>query len=158
MSYTFLRGRWCNIIVLNAHAPSEEKSDDSKDSFYEELEHFYDNFPQCHLKILLGDFNEKLRRQDNFKPTIGNENLHQGSNDNDVRIVSFATSNITVFPHRNTRKYNMPSLLGKTHRQIDHILIDRRPPSSTLDLHSLMMLTVILITIRWLQKLGKDWQ
>jgi hypothetical protein len=28
-----LRGRWCNIIVLNVHAPTEEKSDDSKDSF-----------------------------------------------------------------------------------------------------------------------------
>jgi len=33
-----LRGHWCNIIVLNVHAPREEKSDDSKDSFYEELE------------------------------------------------------------------------------------------------------------------------
>ena len=33
MSYIVLRGRWCNIIVLNVHAPSEEKSDDSKDSF-----------------------------------------------------------------------------------------------------------------------------
>jgi len=33
-----LRGRWCNIIVLNVHAPREEKSDDSKDSFYVELE------------------------------------------------------------------------------------------------------------------------
>ena len=27
MSYVVLRGRWCNIIVLNVHAPSEEKSD-----------------------------------------------------------------------------------------------------------------------------------
>ena len=35
MSYIVLRGRWCNIIVLNVHAPSKEKSDDSKDSFYE---------------------------------------------------------------------------------------------------------------------------
>ena len=25
MSYIVLRGRWCNIIVLNVHAPSEEK-------------------------------------------------------------------------------------------------------------------------------------
>ena len=33
MSYIVLRGRWCNIIVLNVHAPSEEKGDDSKDSF-----------------------------------------------------------------------------------------------------------------------------
>ena len=37
MPYTVLRGCWRNIIVLNVHAPSEEKSDDSKDSFYEEL-------------------------------------------------------------------------------------------------------------------------
>ena len=28
-----MRGRWCNIIVRNVHAPSEEKSDESKDSF-----------------------------------------------------------------------------------------------------------------------------
>jgi len=38
VSYIVLRGRWCNIIVLNVHAPSEDKCDDSKDSFYEELE------------------------------------------------------------------------------------------------------------------------
>ena len=36
VSYIVLRGRWCNIIVLNVHEPSEDKSDDSKDSFYEE--------------------------------------------------------------------------------------------------------------------------
>ena len=32
VSYIVLRGCWCNV-VLNLHAPSEEKSDDSKDSF-----------------------------------------------------------------------------------------------------------------------------
>ena len=41
MSYIVLRGRWCSIIVLNVHVPNEEKSDDSKDSFYEELEQFF---------------------------------------------------------------------------------------------------------------------
>ena len=41
VSYTVLRGRRCNIIVLNVHAQIEEKSDDSKDSFYEELEQFF---------------------------------------------------------------------------------------------------------------------
>jgi hypothetical protein len=30
MSYIILRGSWCNIIVLNVRAPSEEKNDDSK--------------------------------------------------------------------------------------------------------------------------------
>jgi hypothetical protein len=33
MSYIILRGRWCNIIILNVHAPTEDKIDDIKDSF-----------------------------------------------------------------------------------------------------------------------------
>ena len=74
------------------HAPSEERSDDSKDSFYEELEQVFDHLPKYHMKILLGDFNAKLEREKIFKPTIGNESLHQYSNDNGVRIVNFATS------------------------------------------------------------------
>jgi hypothetical protein len=34
MSYIILRGSWCHIIVLNVHAPIEDKIDDVKDSFY----------------------------------------------------------------------------------------------------------------------------
>jgi len=33
MPYIDLRGRWCNVIVLNMPAPSEEKSDESKRQF-----------------------------------------------------------------------------------------------------------------------------
>ena len=36
MSYKVLRGCWYNIIVLNVHAPSDRKNDDSKDNFYDE--------------------------------------------------------------------------------------------------------------------------
>jgi exonuclease III len=43
MLYIVLRGRWCNIIVLNVYAPSEEKSGNKKDSFYEELEQVFDH-------------------------------------------------------------------------------------------------------------------
>jgi hypothetical protein len=67
------------------HAPSEEKSDESKDSFYEELEQVFDNFPKCHMKILCGDFNAQVGAVYIFKPTIGNESPHQDSNDNGVR-------------------------------------------------------------------------
>ena len=41
VSYVVLRGSWCNISVLNVHATSKEKNDDSKDSFYEELEQVF---------------------------------------------------------------------------------------------------------------------
>ena len=92
LSYIVLRGRWHNIILVNVHAPSEEKSEESKDSFYEELEQVFDHFPKHHMKILLGDFNAKVGREIIFKPTIGQESLQQDSNDNGVRLVNFATS------------------------------------------------------------------
>jgi exonuclease III len=75
ISYIVLRGRWCSIIVLNVHAPTEEKGDDSKDRFYEELEGVFDHFPKYHMKIHLGDFNTKMGIEVIFKPTIGNETL-----------------------------------------------------------------------------------
>jgi len=92
VSFIVLRGRWCNIIAVNVHAPSKEKSGDSKASFYEELEQVFDHFPKYYMKILLGDFNAKVGRENIFKPTTGNESLHQDSNANGVRIVNFATS------------------------------------------------------------------
>jgi hypothetical protein len=91
-----LRGRWCNI-VLNVHAPTEDKIDDIKDKFYEELEQVFYKFPKYHMKILLGDFNAKIGKEDIFKPTIGNESLHATSNDNGVRVVNFATSKNLTF-------------------------------------------------------------
>ena len=93
------------------------------------------------MKILLGDFNAKVGRENIFKPTIGNENLHQDSNDNGIRLVNFATSkNLVVksmmFPHRNIHKYTWTSPDGNTHNQIDHVLVDRRRQSSVLDVRS----------------------
>ena len=98
-------------------------------------------FPKYDMKILLGGFNAKVGRENIFKPTIGNESLHQDSNDNGVRIVNFATSkNLVVesmmFQHRDIHKHTWTSPDGKTHNQIDHILIDRRRQSSILDVRS----------------------
>jgi hypothetical protein len=119
------------------HAPCEDTSDGIKDSFYEELGRVFDQFPRYDMQILLGNFNTKVGRKDIFKPTIGNESSHEINNDNGVRVVNFATpKNLfvkrTMFPHRSIHKYTWASPDGKTHNQIDHILIDRRRCSSIL--------------------------
>ena len=38
------------------------------------------------------NFNAKFGREYIFKPTTGNESLHEDSNDNGVRVVNFVTS------------------------------------------------------------------
>jgi hypothetical protein len=47
------------------------------DSFYEELERVFDKFPKHHMKILLGDFNAKVGREDIFKPMFPHRNVHK---------------------------------------------------------------------------------
>jgi hypothetical protein len=51
IAYIVLRIRWCNINVFNAHAPSEEKSNDSKETLYEKLEYVFVHFSECHRRF-----------------------------------------------------------------------------------------------------------
>jgi hypothetical protein len=95
MSYIILRSRWCHIIVLNVNVPTEDKIDYVKDSFYEELQRVFDKFPTYHMKILLGDFNAKVGREDIFKLTIVNKSLHEIRNDTGVRVVN-SSKNLAV--------------------------------------------------------------
>jgi hypothetical protein len=76
------------------HAPTENKDDDIKDSFYKELEQVFHHFPTYNMAILSGHFNATVEAENIFKPIIGNESLHEASNDNGVRVVNFAASKI----------------------------------------------------------------
>jgi hypothetical protein len=125
-SYQQLRG--LNLLVigsLNIYAPTEDKTDDVRNSFYEDFEHVFDKCPKYHIKIMVGDFNAKVGREDIFIQTIWNESLHEISSDNGVRLVNSVTSKnlrvkSTMFQHRNIHKYTRMSPDGKTHNQIDH--------------------------------------
>jgi hypothetical protein len=60
MLYTILRGGWCDMIVLNVHAPTEDEIHYVKDRLHKELQYEFDKFPKYHMKILL-EFNAKSR-------------------------------------------------------------------------------------------------
>jgi hypothetical protein len=111
MSYITLRDRWCDT-VLNAHAPPEEKSDDTRHSFYKELERVVGKFSKCRMKILLGDLNAKEWGEDIFKPTIG-----------------------STFPHRSIHN-TLGLLLMRKHNHIDHMLIHKRRHSNIVYIQS----------------------
>jgi hypothetical protein len=95
-SYILQKGRWRERSCLR-----EDKIDDLKDSFCDELEYVFDTFPKYHMKILLVDFKEDVS-----KARTGNKTLYEISNVNGFRVVNFAISkNHTVkssmFPHHN---------------------------------------------------------
>jgi endonuclease/exonuclease/phosphatase family metal-dependent hydrolase len=49
------------------HAQCEEKSDDSKSSFYGELEQVFDHFHKYNVTVLLGDFLCKTGEREYFQ-------------------------------------------------------------------------------------------
>jgi hypothetical protein len=55
-----VRGRSNNLSLICAHAPTEEKNEYIKDSFYEELETVVIGCSKKDIKSLLGDFNVKV--------------------------------------------------------------------------------------------------
>jgi hypothetical protein len=63
-----LRGWWCHIIAMNTHAPTEDKIDDMKDSFYEELERLSNKFHKYHTKR---DLIAKVSKEDFLNRQLG---------------------------------------------------------------------------------------
>jgi hypothetical protein len=51
MSYIILRGRWCDVIALNVYDPTRDKTDDTMDRVYEELESVYAKFANYHTQF-----------------------------------------------------------------------------------------------------------
>jgi hypothetical protein len=82
-----------DIIVLNAHAQTEDEGDDTEYSFYGELERVFDKFPKYGMKILLGDFNANVGRKSRFTLTNLNESSREASDDGRVKIVKFCRMN-----------------------------------------------------------------
>jgi len=90
---------------------------------------------------LLGDWNAKVGREEIYQGVIGRQSMHSNTNNNGQRIVDLAAAKnmvvpSTCFPHREIHKQTWRSPDGKTNKQIDHILIDKRKGSRMLDVKS----------------------
>jgi endonuclease/exonuclease/phosphatase family metal-dependent hydrolase len=94
------------------------------------------------IKIILGDFNAKVGKESIYKPTIGNESLHNETNNSGRKMIQFAISkglNVrsTTFPHKDIHKETWSSAHGRTANQIYHVLISNRFRSAITDIRAL---------------------
>ncbi|XP_022161478.1 uncharacterized protein LOC111027411 [Myzus persicae] len=120
-----------DMIIICAYAPTKSGNKEVKDAFYEELEQVYDTIPSHCIKVLLGDMNAQVGKENTYKTTIGEHSLHDQSNDNGVRLINFAISknmvvSSTRFPRKNIHKETWLSPGGKYSSQIDHVLIENK--------------------------------
>jgi hypothetical protein len=104
---------------MNAYAPTEELDDVDKDRFYQTMERVYDSIPNYDIKMVIGDLNGKLGREDVYKGVIGKHSLHLKTNNNGQRVTDFAISKSMIiastrFPHKEIHKITWTSPDGNT--------------------------------------------
>ncbi|XP_025191734.1 craniofacial development protein 2-like, partial [Melanaphis sacchari] len=104
-----VKAKFFDIVFLNVHAPTEEKSQEEKEEFYAELEDILSRINNSKIRIILGDMNAKIGKEQFLKPTIRKYSLHETTNDNSMKLVDLATGKgfrimSTMFPHKDIHK------------------------------------------------------
>nr|XP_042904508.1 craniofacial development protein 2-like [Parasteatoda tepidariorum] len=94
--------------------------------------------PKYDVKIILGDLNTKVGREREFKFVTGGSILHDATNDSGHKLIDFATLHNmiigrTSFPHKNIHKDTWRAPCGTYANQIDHVVIDARHCSDSMD-------------------------
>ncbi|KAI8115055.1 Craniofacial development protein 2 [Lucilia cuprina] len=83
-----IRSKFFNISLICAHAPTEDKDEVAKNRFYDRLDELYDRCPKNDVKIVLGDVNAKIGKENVFGPTVEKFSLHDETTKNGMRLVN----------------------------------------------------------------------
>ena len=137
-----IKAKFHYISLICAHAPTDEKDDETKESFYERLDEAYERCPRHDIKFVIGDLNAKVGKEGIFGPTVGKFSLHDETTDNGMRLIDFAAArnmvvSSTRFQHADIHKATWLSPDQRTRNQIDHVVIDGRHASSVMDVRAI---------------------
>jgi endonuclease/exonuclease/phosphatase family metal-dependent hydrolase len=114
--------------LINVHAPNEEKTEEEKEKFYDDLKSTFERVPK-HDVLILGDLNAKIGKEKAYENVTGKHMLHQISNQNGELVYNFAIENnlavmSTQFQHKGIHKGTWTSPDFTTVNQIDHVFIN----------------------------------
>ncbi|XP_055385015.1 uncharacterized protein LOC129614453 [Condylostylus longicornis] len=141
MSCIRIKGKFNNISIISAYAPTENADEEEKENFYENLSNLCETMSSYDTLILMGDFNAKIGREDHIQKIAGRFSLHQSSNDNGMRLCQFAEEHqlrikSTSFQRKDIYKGTWRIPGTNSTNQIDHVLISSRWSSSIINVRS----------------------
>jgi len=104
-----IKGKYNNITLINAYTPTEDKTEETKEQFYDDPQSTVDKVPKSDLIITLGDVNAKLGKEPAYQKITGKRTLHEESNRNGELLCDFAAANnmivtSTQFQHKQIHK------------------------------------------------------
>ena len=131
-----LRAMPFNITIIQAYTPTSAYSNEDVEVFYEDLQKVLNKTPKEDILVVQGDWNAKIGEDayENWKGTCG-RHCNIKSNERGLRLLEFASYNDlmvanTFGSHKTSRKITWHSPDGKTHNQIDYIMVKKRFSSS----------------------------
>ncbi|ESN96465.1 hypothetical protein HELRODRAFT_68065, partial [Helobdella robusta] len=129
MMYARFKGYPRDIDVVVAYAPTMDHSDAEIEAFYDQLEQTLNVLPKKDVKIITGDWNAKIGRDNiGFEEVMGKYGIGNRNNRGE-RLLEFAKDQkmyITNTKTQNTKKWTWESPDGKTTNMIDLILIEQK--------------------------------
>ena len=157
-----VKGKYNNITLINAYAPTEEKDILMKEQFYDNLQKTFEKVAKSDTIITLGDFNTQVGIERAFCKVTGKHTLHEDTNENGQMLCDFAIVNnliimSTQFMHKRIHKGTWISPDQTTLNQIDHVLINFNKKDMIEDVRSMRGPNIdsdhFLLSVRIKQKL-----
>ena len=125
-----------NITIIQVYAPTSSHDDNEVEELYDQLQDIIKNTPKKDILVVQGDWNAKIGKDatENWRGTVGTS-CNEDSNERGLRLLEFACYNNllvanTYGNHKQSRISTWHSPDGKTHNQIDYILVNKRFRSS----------------------------
>jgi len=129
ISMLTIDAQWFNVSFIIVHIPTEDNSQEEKETFYEDLESVLDSIPSNRIQIVLGDLNAKVGKEQCL--VVEKHSVHNETNDNGLKLIDLAVGKglvikSTMVPHKNIHKGTWRSPDGTYINQVDYILVNSR--------------------------------
>ena len=77
-----IKGKFNNLSIISVHAPTEEKAEEEKEKFYEDLQKIHNKIPKHDIVIIMGHLNAKIGKIDVYQQVVGKYTLHEITSSN----------------------------------------------------------------------------
>ncbi|XP_073668649.1 uncharacterized protein [Paramisgurnus dabryanus] len=129
------------VTLIQCYSPTNDADKEAKENFYNSLQTVVNELPKRDIKILMGDLNAKIGKDNLGKELIMGTQALGEMNENGELFTDFCAFNDlviggSVFQHKDIHKETWISPDGNTKNQIDYIKISRKWRRSLQDTRS----------------------